>query len=132
MTHITLTAPVANSKMQLTDAQQATIKAFLETRNGKAATVKLSVPQSTRSLKANAFYWGAVLTTIAAHTGHSSEDLHSVFKDMLLERKFLKMGSREVELRKSTVDLSPKEFNDYIERIVAWAAQELGVTVPPH
>ena len=25
-----------------------------------------------------------------------------------------------------------KEFNDYIERIVAWAAQELGVTVPPN
>ena len=129
MNHITLTAQVENAKMQLTDAQQATIKAFLATRNGKAATVKLSVPQSTRSLKANALYWGPVLGTIAAETGNLTEDLHMIFKDKFLPRKFITLAGKELEVKKSTADLSPKDFTAYIMDIVAFAGTELGITI---
>jgi len=113
-----------------TDTQKAVLDEFLAKFEGKAVTVEISKPASTRSLRQNSYYWGVVLTIIAQETGHSTEEIHLAVKDMFLPRKFLKLGSRETEIRKTTTDLTPTEFSLYIEQVRAWASQELKCSIP--
>jgi hypothetical protein len=49
---------------------------------------------------------------------------------MFLPRKFITLGAKEVEVRKTSADLSTEEFADYLRRIEAWAATELGIAIP--
>lgn len=114
----------------MTEHHRAMMDRFLGAYKGPTVMLKLSKPQSVRSLNANAFYWGVVISEIAQHTGHSAEEIHLAVKDLFLPRKFLKLGTREVEVRKTTTDLSPTEFSAYVEQVRAWAAQELGLTIP--
>jgi hypothetical protein len=127
---LTLLVPVEGGRLNPTDGQKATIAAFLRTREGKAVEVKFARPTTSRSLRQNRFYWGAVLTTIAEATGNSTEDLHLVLKDMFLPRKFITLGTKEVEVRKTTTDLTTEEFTLYLEAVRGWAASELGITMP--
>jgi hypothetical protein len=127
---LTLTVPVAGGRLAPSEAQKQTIAAFLAKRDGKAVEVKLAKPTANRSQQQNRLYWSCVIGTLAESTGNNPEDLHLVLKDMFLPRKFLKLGAREVEVVKTTRDLSVTEFTDYIRRIQAWAAAELGITIP--
>lgn len=127
---LTMTIPVQDGRLVPSDGQKRTIAEYLHTRDGKAVEVKLSRPTNNRSLSQNRFYWGVVLTTIAESTGNSTEDLHLVLKDMFLPRKFITLGAKEVEVRKTTTDLTTDEFSKYLEAVAAWAASELGITMP--
>lgn len=130
---LTITAIAKNGKMSFSEDQLSSIRDYLAKHNGKAVMVSFARPRTTRSLKQNAYLWGVVYTYIAAHTGHDAEDIHVILKDDFLPRKFVTIGNKEREIRKTTADLSPTEFNEYIERCVAWAAQELGLHIPsPH
>jgi hypothetical protein len=40
------------------------------------------------------------------------------------------LGGKEVEVRKSTADLSADEFSKYLKQIAAWSAAELGIVIP--
>lgn len=130
MKPLTLTIAVENGRLAPTDGQKAQIAKLLGPRSGKAVTVKFSAPMSSRSLEQNRFYWGVILTEIAAHTGHTTEEVHAVVKDLFLTRKFITLGSLTTEIRKTTTDLTVGEFANYLEQIAAWAAQELGLNLP--
>jgi hypothetical protein len=127
---LTLTIPVEGGRLKPSPGQQATIGNYLGTREGKAVEVKFARPTTSRSLRQNRYYWGAVIGAIAESTGNSPEDLHLVLKDMFLPRKFITLGAKEVEVRKTSADLSTEEFADYLRRIEAWAATELGIAIP--
>lgn len=127
---LTITVPVAAGKCQFTPAQLDTIRVHLERYNGKAVVVSFAKPKSTRSLKQNAYLWGVVYQFIAAHTGMSTEDVHDWCKDEFLPRRFVTLAGKEKEIRKTTTELTTGEFNEFVERVTAWAAQELGVSVP--
>jgi len=127
---LTLTIPVEGGRLKPSPQQQATIGTFLRTREGKAVEVKFARPTTSRSLRQNRYYWGAVIGAIAESTGNSPEDLHLVLKEMFLPRKFITLGAKEVEVRKTTHDLTTEEFTLYLEAVRAWAASELGITMP--
>jgi len=90
---------------------------------------------ATRSTKANAFYWGVVLQALAEHTGHLPEELHDILKAKFLP-KALAVCDLNGELRGeyviggSTASLSVEEFSEYMNRIIRWAQDELGVVIP--
>lgn len=125
MNKLTLTVPVAEGRCQFTDAQLSAIRNYLARH--RTVSVTFERPRSTRSLQQNKRYW-AILTLIAHETGHATEELHVAFRDMLLPRKFIKIGNRELEVAKTTTDLSPAEFTEYVERVVAEAAQ-MGIVI---
>lgn len=128
---LTITVPVENCKCQFTQAQLDMIRANLERFNGKAVVVSFAKPKSTRSLKANAYYWSQVITPIARDTGNDPEAVHAFLKETLLPRRFVKLGSHEMELRKSTAELSVGAFSEYVMKCIAWAGTELGISIDP-
>lgn len=119
---------VVAGKIEMHDKQRfgAHLKRF---REGAMVAVTVGHHRQQRSLRQNAYYWGAVLPLIAAETGHTAEELHEVFKRMFLPAKVITYGGREMRMPGSTPDTDTKEFTDYLERIRAEAAT-LGVTVP--
>jgi hypothetical protein len=127
---VVLTATVKGGKLDLSEWQRKLIGDYLTRREGKPVVVKMAPPTNTRSVRANRLYWGAVLGTLASETGNSTEDLLLVLKDMFLPRKFVTLGGKEVEVRKSTADLSADEFSKYLKQIAAWSAAELGIVIP--
>ncbi len=125
-----LLVPVKAGRLDPSEAQKATIGSFLATRDGKAVVVKLAKPVNSRSQRQNRFYWGVVLTTIAEATGNTTEDLHEHFKDRFLPRRFVTLAGKELEVAKTTTALSQDEFSKYLEQLAAFAASELGITLP--
>jgi len=91
---------------------------------------------ATRSIKANAFYWGVVLQALAEHTGHLPEELHSVLKAKFLPKALAVCDLNgtiqgEFVIGGSTTSLSVEEFTSYLDRVIEWANESLGVLIPP-
>ena len=127
---ITLIVPVQNGRLNPSLAQQQAMDTYLQTREGREVAVKLTRPTNQRSLNQNRFYWGTALRIIADFTGHTPEEIHYALKTILLPRRFIMLAGREVEVGKTTTDLSTTEFEAYLERLRAWASSELGIEIP--
>lgn len=134
-------------KLQLRDAVQGRIavKEQLLPHIGahllaqRRLTVTVEEAEDERSLKQNAFYWAFVLKTISdqARIGgvrYAADAWHELMKRQLLPRKVrkVKVAGRKrptvsVSLG-STTDLSVKRMSAYLDRVMAMAATDLGVT----
>lgn len=127
---LTLAVPVQHGKLAPSQAQQFAIDRCLEGFEGKAVELKLDRVRDTRSLRQNKFLWGVVLATIAEATGNTTEDLHEYFKTKFLPRRFVVLNGKEQEVTKTTTTLTTDEFSKYLEQLAAFAATELGITIP--
>lgn len=95
---------------------------------GKRVELVLRKKRSKRSDQANRYYWGIVVQILANHLGYEPSELHEALKIRFLsdrredEKGLMKVGS--------TAKLSTDEFAQYVNRVVRWAAESLGVYVP--
>lgn len=69
-----------------------------------------------RSEQYNRYYWAVPVVIIGDYLGYEAEEMHKVLKE-----KF------NVE---STARMKTDEFQEYIGKIVRWAAQEFGLHIP--
>lgn len=112
-----------NGGMEFTsDGVKAVFKEHLKEHEGKR--YKIEYVEATRSLPQNAYYH-VYLDVIAGETGHSSEELHELFKKKFLSRRFKLVLGEHVEIGKSTARLTKSEFSDYLDRISAHTGIEL-------
>jgi len=110
-------------------------KAFIDSNWRSMANTKYPLqidfkPEAKRrSIQANRYYW-QILNQIATDgwiegTQYSAECWHEAAK-----RRFI--GFVDVPggglMSMSTTDLSTKEFAEYVTKVEAWAATELGIT----
>lgn len=98
----------------------ARFRQFCKENIGK--TLRIEQEKPVRSLNQNSYYW-VYLKIISMETGNEPEDLHEFFKSKLLPRKFTvihgKKKDHEIEIPKSTTDLSKADFAEYMEKICA-------------
>lgn len=95
---------------------------------GKKVKLTLEREFNKRSNKQNSLYW-AWLGIISDETGNEPDDLHEYFKLRHIPRRFIKVGRREVELAKSTAELSSGEMQEYMFK-VELEAVVLGINLP--
>ena len=116
---------------QLHPADPVAWRSYLARNKGRDVWVTVKRQQHTRSMSANAFYWGVVVESIAAHIGESSEETHELLKDKFLPRRQVELlDEQRLEMPPSTRLLTVEEFSAYIEAVKAWAAQWLGLSIP--
>ena len=82
-----------------------------------------------RSLPQNRLYW-LYLSCIMDETGNDRDTLHNEFREMFLPVRIGSLGGKETKNLTSTTTLNTKQFKDYIDRIVVWAAAEEGIALP--
>lgn len=99
------------------------------------AQVNLSGKRETRSVRQNRYLWGVVYATVVSfmrdHHGrdYSDEAIHETLKELYLPSRVEQLASREVRIYRSTTKLTKREFSEYVEHCIRWAA-EFGCVVP--
>lgn len=127
---LSLIAFVKDATAQLSADQRERMARFIANREGKYVQITLRTQGKPRSLNQNAYYWSVCVQMIAEETGHLPEEIHEFLKMKLLPRQSVSIGGDLFSITKSTASLSTDEFEDYLEHVRAFAANELSMTIP--
>jgi hypothetical protein len=126
---ITTTARVERGKLFIRGRRQFD-RLVAQLPDGWEMELSLTRLRSTRSLEANAYYWGVVLAILADYTGYSADELHDVCRAKFLSKQLAVCNGNgeivgEFVLGGSTRKLTTQEFYDYVERIRVWMRDDL-------
>lgn len=134
MAKAVFTGRIEGGRMPLYMREQ--IKKVVEAFEGKALRVTLQEAKKIRSLNQNAFYMGVVVPHVvgmflAEGDTISHEEAHKFLKTEIgkLGRFVTAPDGKEYWIEGTTTDYSTREWEDYIEKIRAWAAQ-FGYEIP--
>lgn len=97
-------------------SHQHLFKKFLQQFAGKKVTIEVQERKSTRTMNQNSYYW-LYLGIIAEETGHSTEDLHELFKGKFLSSGIKEIFGEKVRSKQSTTQLSVGRFVEYLMQI---------------
>ena len=118
-------AKVENKKL-IVFAQSA-FQVHVESMEGERVDVSVIKHKDKRTTDQNSYYWW-ILKFISDETGHSSEDLHELFKSEFLADKIEILG-KQSNKHVTTTKLNTKEMTDYIEKVRRFM-MEWGLYIP--
>lgn len=102
---------------------------YLEKLNlAKKYSVEITLKREIRTLSQNRLYW-LYLACLEQETGNEKEALHDFFKRKWLRKNTTKLQNELIISVYSTTELNTVQFNQYIEKIVLFAAEE-GIILP--
>jgi hypothetical protein len=133
---VAVPATIAHGKLHVDPSQRAALQDALLVWPDGPVTLTVGRPQATRSLQANAYYWGAVVQALADHTGYTPDEMHDVLKVKFLPKAVaLNTANGRVVgdfvIGGSTTALLSFQFSDYIEQVRQWAFEALDCDIPP-
>lgn len=105
------------------------VKGMLQQYDPCPITVVFERKKHSRSREQLGYLWGVVYPLIAEHTGHSTEDLHEVFKAKYLHHRVIWRGA-DMLLPGSTSVLTANEMAEFITNVIQ-EANELEIEIPP-
>ena len=125
-----------DAKLAFFDEEREARKAHLTGLKGQRVGVLVETRAVIRSLQANNYYWGCVLTVMAKDQEMTPEDVHDAMCERFLENQkkrvafFNKLTGEELAVytdgRRSS-KLSGTAFYDFVERVRLFALEFLGV-----
>lgn len=125
---------ITNGKMEPEAVQM--LVSELARHNSKDIAITIERKRKKRSISQNSYYWGIVIPACKAileEYGNEvdDEETHSFLKEHVgkLTGSVVDSVGRRVAITKSSAALSTAEFENYLLRVTAWAAQE-GVVIP--
>ena len=79
----------------------------------------------------NNYYWAVIVRMLSAYCGYTKDETHSALKYKFASFKptMSSFGS-ELPRIESTAKMSTERFNEYIEEIKRWAAEDLSMYIP--
>lgn len=106
--------------------------------NGKPVRITVKAFEDDRTLRQNRYYWGCVLKEISEQASiqgqrWTAEAWHELCKRQFLGYEITKVavaGRRKkhvIRRLRSTTNLKVREMNEYLEKVQAFAADDLGV-----
>jgi hypothetical protein len=101
----------------------------LELFDGKDVWVEIRENKKKRSTFQNNYYWGVVVPSFLEILAKAGLDFNSEKVHDILKTRFLLVKDPYVRI-KSTTELSPDEFNNYIMNLQAWAATDFDYIIP--
>ena len=94
-----------------------------------AVTIERYSPK--RSSNLNSYYWAVPVKLISQATGYEPDEVHEILAMKFLPPRTLEIGGEVHVVRTKTSKLATVDFQQYIEEIKRWAAQELdGLYIP--
>jgi hypothetical protein len=88
--------------------------------------VKVGPYKRRRSIQQKGLYF-VWMGEIADATGHTKDEMHEYFKWKFLPPRLIEVGGKAITCAGSTEALNTEQMSDYMERIKAFAAQELNI-----
>jgi len=116
-----------NGVLYLNDARG--YAALLKSLAGKKVAIKVGKPQ--RSDNQRRFYFGVIVKILADEWGYNPpEQMHDALREEFLRLEADPEHGKPLPTVRSTSDLNTAEFEDYLDRIRAWAATDYGIVLP--
>ncbi len=100
----------------------------LKSFKGAKIWIAIGKFRKSKSRKAERYYWGGVLPTIADSTGHTTDELHEIFKDKFLTVRRLTWRGIEMKIPGSTKHIFSDEQSEFITKVIREAA-DMGIHV---
>ena len=75
------------------------------------------------------YYYGVVLELIAKETGMDKESLDSILKSKFLY-EYTMLGDNLEKCTISKTRVTTTQFNEFLNQVVCWAAEFLGLVIP--
>jgi hypothetical protein len=120
---------VNNGKLLLDKGES--FRQYLAGLNGKRVQVTVEKIKHSRTTAQNKYYWGVVVKLISQHTGHDTEQIHELLKQMFSPKWYLRATAPiEISIPTSTTRLDTLEFVEYTEKCRMWANEFLGLQIP--
>ena len=110
------------------DDPQAVVRYCRAKHAGTRVDVTIRARKAQRSDRQNRYWWGVVIPLLAEHCGYTDDEMHEALKAKFLGTEDLSRGLLRIG---STKKLGTKAFADLVDRVTVWAAQDLGVMIPP-
>ena len=83
-----------------------------------------------RSVQQNRYYW-LVASMLSDHTGFTKDEIHAILKSKFLRTEKVNQDSGAVyDYVKSTTELSTMEYEEYLDSVRQFAAQEFDFQIP--
>ncbi len=88
-----------------------------------------------RTNQQNRYYWGAVVPIVrdgmkALGVELSTDGVHELLKFRFLKQELTTNDGEIIQTVRSSTELTPQEFNDFIASIQQWSAEYLGIDIP--
>lgn len=127
---VVASATVKAGKLYIRHRRQFDLQ-IAQMKDGWELEVAVQRRRATRSVTANAYYWGVVLFYVSEHTGDSPEDLHEYFKKRFNPKPLAiaREGEDQV-IGGTTRTMNTVQFYAYVEQIRQFAAEFLDCNIP--
>ena len=106
----------------------AQFRAYVGRFMGEEVEIEFRKRRTKRSDRQNRYWWGVVIPLIAEHCGYSHDEMHEALKAKFLGTEDMSRGLLRIG---STAKLDTQAFAELTDRVVLWAAGDLGVIIPP-
>jgi hypothetical protein len=116
-----------NTRGKLIFDDRAGVLEHVRSFGGQAVDVVIKKHRAQRTSQANRYYFGVVVKMLAEFCGYENDEMHET-----LAMRFLRIEDCPVTgapRRARTPDQNTKEFSEYVDACVRFAA-ELGVVIP--
>ena len=106
---------------------------------GNKVSLKVKKYHKSRSNNQNAYYWACCIPSVIdgmVDIGYPRHELNSEVVHELLKGKFLKkelasdQTGEVIEVTRRTKDLNTVDFATYVDDIIRWSAEFLGISIP--
>jgi len=131
---VELLAKVINGKLA-TEVIRS-LSTAISNLDGEIIKIVIEKAKKKRSVNQNSYYWGVIIQEVLlmfreAGNDVDAEEVHSYLKEHVgkLTKVVVDPEGNKESVLQSTTRLSTKEFEDYLERIRAWAAG-FGIVIP--
>jgi hypothetical protein len=103
----------------------------LRSLEGKNVQLTLGKVKELRTEQQMRYYFGVVVKLIADYTGDDIDTIHEFLKDKFAPKKTITVEKETRVVPGCTHDLFKDNFfEDYVDHIRQWAAQELQIVIP--
>ena len=123
-------------KLVLEPSDRARLSGVLRGLRGQRVDVAVTLHQSSRSGRANAYYWSTVVKLATAHTGDTAQDFHDEMCARFLTRRRIDVldyatgEATEITVPGRSSKLTISDFYTFVEQVRLFCAEFLGVATP--
>ena len=102
---------------------------YLSCLPDKVFDVTIKVHREKRSNPQNAWYW-TIVGIVAKETDNDKDTIHRFFKKEFIGYDVKMVGDKKIAIVRSSATLDTEEFSDFISKVEAFCANELGLQLP--
>jgi len=106
------------------------LRRFLAEHIGHRVDLVFRNSQSQRSLEQNAYIHAVPIRLIAEHTGYTIPEARYALMGHCWGWQHSELAGREIPVKPPTSDMSVKDCDYFIDWVIPWAAENLGVVIP--